>query len=96
MARLFPLGVPGLMFGRPFRPFSRAFSSRNSNTARVKSATLLTSSTTIAFNSAFDRPSKSAGARVQPAERFAYGAESCVVGISQKVELQLLAGRSAP
>src|ERR1700674_1020255 len=61
LALSIPLDAPGLMSGRPFRPFSRAFSSRNSTTVRVSSATRPSSSATRAFNSAFDRPSKSGG-----------------------------------
>src|SRR5450755_2044378 len=61
LALSIPLGAPGLMSGGPFRPFSRAFSPRNSTTVRVSSATRPSSSATRAFNSAFDRPSKSGG-----------------------------------
>src|SRR6516164_9125461 len=51
----------GLIRGRPFRPFSRAFSWRSSAISRSCSATLLSSCTTSAFSAASDRPSMSAG-----------------------------------
>src|SRR5689334_16646613 len=61
LALSIPLGAPGLMSPGPFRPFSRAFSPRNAPTVSVSSVTRPSSSTTRAFSSAFDRPSKSGG-----------------------------------
>src|ERR1700704_2589473 len=52
----------GLIRGRPFRPFSRAFSSRSSAINRSCSATFLSNCTTSAFSASCDRSSMSAGA----------------------------------
>src|SRR5690242_12175002 len=46
----------GLIVGRPFKPFSRAISSRCSPTTRPSSATLPSSCTTSCRSSAFDKP----------------------------------------
>jgi hypothetical protein len=62
-----PLGLPGLMSGRPLRPFSRAISSRCSMTVRLRSATRSISFTTRVFNSAFGSDSMSAGGDIPKA-----------------------------
>jgi hypothetical protein len=46
----------GLIVGQPFKPFSRAISSRCSPTTRSSSATLPSSCTTSRRSSAFDKP----------------------------------------
>ncbi len=56
-----PLGVLGLIFGRPFRPFSRAISSRCSPTTFSSSPTLPNSSTSRASSSGRLRPERGGG-----------------------------------
>src|ERR1700722_10055101 len=56
-----PLGLLGLMSGRPFKPFNRAISSRCAITVRLRSETRPNNSTTSAFNSGAERPSMSGG-----------------------------------
>ena len=58
---LIPLGLLGLMSGRPGPPFSRAISSRCAATVRRGSATSSNSFSTKLFRSACERPSRSAG-----------------------------------
>ena len=57
-----PLSIPlGLISGRPFRPFSRAISSRCSATIRLRSATSPSSFNTSCCSSPCDRPDISGG-----------------------------------
>src|SRR6202044_2425360 len=57
-----PCSIPlGLIAGRPFKPFSRAISSRCSATIRLRSATSPSSFTTSCSSSACDRPDSSGG-----------------------------------
>ena len=60
--RRVPFLIPlGLIAGRPFKPFSRAISSRCSATIRLRSATSPSSFTTSCSSSACDRPDSSGG-----------------------------------
>src|SRR5215211_2507916 len=63
-----PLGLPGLMVGRPLSPLSRAISSRWAATVRSNAVTRPNSSSTNRFRSAFDRPSRSGAGDMQGIE----------------------------
>ena len=67
-----PFSMPlGLIFGRPFKPFSRAISSRCSATMRSSSVTLPSSFTTSSCSSPCDRPDISGGAVTRSLNRAA-------------------------
>ena len=59
-----PLGLLGLMFGRPGPPLSRAISSRCAATVRRNSETSSNSFTTKLFRAACESPSRSAGGNI--------------------------------
>ena len=63
-----PLGLPGLIVGRPLRFLRRAISSRWAAASRSSSATRPNSSSTNRFRSAFDRPSRSGAGDMQGIE----------------------------
>src|SRR5215217_5195485 len=60
-----PLGVRGLIVGRPLRFLRRATSSRWAATSRSSAVTRPNSSSTNCFRSAFDRPSRSGAGDMQ-------------------------------